>query len=37
MKIVSTFSIIARDPVTSEIGIAVQSKFLAVGSNVKWA
>ena len=37
MKIVSTFSIIARDPVTKEIGIAVQSKFLAVGSNVIWA
>lgn len=37
MKIVSTFSIIARDPITKEIGIAVQSKFLAVGSGVIWA
>lgn len=37
MKIVSTFSIIGRDPVTKEIGIAVQSKFLAVGSGVIWA
>lgn len=32
-----TFSIIGFDPVTKELGIAVQSKFLAVGSVVPWA
>ena len=37
MKNISTFSIIARDPLTGELGIAVQSKFLAVGSCVPWA
>ncbi len=33
----STFSIVALDPITGELGIAVQSKFLAVGSAVPWA
>ena len=33
----STFSIVARDPDTGELGIAVQSKFLAVGAVVPWA
>lgn len=37
MKKIATFSIVARDPNTSELGIAVQSKFLAVGSAVPWA
>jgi len=37
MKNIATFSIVARDPLTGEIGIAVQSKFLAVGSAVPWA
>src|SRR2546421_10599184 len=32
-----TFSIVARDPQTGELGIAVQSKFLAVGGVVPWA
>ncbi len=32
-----TFSIIARDIQTGELGIAVQSKFLAVGAVVPWA
>lgn len=32
-----TFSIVARDPQTGELGIAVQSKFLAVGAVVPWA
>lgn len=32
-----TFSIVARDPQTGEVGIAVQSKFLAVGAVVPWA
>jgi uncharacterized Ntn-hydrolase superfamily protein len=34
---ISTFSIVGRDPNTGELGIAVQSKFLAVGSAVPWA
>ena len=33
----STFSIVAYDPETGELGVAVQSKFLAVGSAVPWA
>lgn len=37
MKHISTFSIVARDPVTQELGVAVQSKFLAVGAVVPWA
>jgi uncharacterized Ntn-hydrolase superfamily protein len=37
MKTIATFSIVARDPLTGEIGIAVSSKFLAVGSAVPWA
>lgn len=36
-KIVATFSIVAHDPNTKEWGIAVQSRFLAVGSVVPWA
>ncbi|HEY7415747.1 MAG TPA: DUF1028 domain-containing protein [Ktedonobacteraceae bacterium] len=32
-----TFSIVARDTQTGEMGIAVQSKFLAVGAVVPWA
>jgi len=32
-----TFSIVAADPVTEEVGVAVQSKFLAVGALVSWA
>lgn len=34
---VSTFSIVARDPDTGDLGIAVESKFLAVGAVVPWA
>jgi uncharacterized Ntn-hydrolase superfamily protein len=33
----STFSIVARDPANGDLGVAVQSKFLAVGSVVPWA
>jgi uncharacterized Ntn-hydrolase superfamily protein len=33
----STFSIVARDPTNGDLGVAVQSKFLAVGSVVPWA
>jgi uncharacterized Ntn-hydrolase superfamily protein len=35
--LISTFSIVARDPQTGEIGVAVQSKFVAVGSVVPYA
>lgn len=34
---VATFSIVARDPATGELGIGVQSRFLAVGAVVPWA
>jgi uncharacterized Ntn-hydrolase superfamily protein len=34
--VLSTFSIVAADPVQRELGIAVQSKFLAVGAVVPW-
>jgi uncharacterized Ntn-hydrolase superfamily protein len=37
MPVPSTFSIVARDPATGDLGIAVQSKFLAVGAVVPWA
>lgn len=33
----STFSIVALDPATGELGVAVASKFLAVGAVVPWA
>src|SRR5262245_41201264 len=32
-----TFSIVARDPHSGDLGVAVQSKFLAVGAVVPWA
>src|SRR4051812_41582964 len=32
-----TFSIVARDPVTGDIGVAVQSHYFSVGSAVTWA
>ena len=32
-----TFSIVARDPANDDLGVAVASKFLAVGSVVPWA
>src|SRR5882672_1659213 len=34
---VNTFSIVARDPQTGEIGVAVQSHWFAVGQIVPWA
>ncbi len=34
---IATFSIVARDPSNGDLGVAVQSKFLAVGSVVPWA
>lgn len=35
--LLSTFSIVACDPLAQEWGIAVQSKFLSVGAVVPWA
>src|SRR5215217_1350670 len=36
-EIIATFSIVGLDPETNSLGVAVQSKFLAVGSVVPWA
>lgn len=36
-KLVATFSIAGFDPETNALGVAVQSKFLAVGAIVPWA
>jgi uncharacterized Ntn-hydrolase superfamily protein len=36
-RCVSTFSIVAYDPATGDLGIAVESKFLGVGAVVPWA
>ena len=36
-KLVATFSIVAYDPENGDLGVAVQSKFLAVGAVVPWA
>ena len=36
-KTIATFSIVAFEPETDSLGVAVQSKFLAVGSVVPWA
>ena len=35
--LISTFSIVARDSATGELGVAVASRFFAVGSVVPWA
>lgn len=35
-RLVSTFSIVGRDPENGDLGIAVQSKFLGVGVVVPW-
>jgi uncharacterized Ntn-hydrolase superfamily protein len=35
--LVSTYSIVARDPQTGEMGVAVQSHWFSVGSIVTWA
>ena len=37
MRPVHTFSIVARDPNTGELGVAVQSHWFSVGSVVPWA
>jgi uncharacterized Ntn-hydrolase superfamily protein len=35
--VIATFSIVARDSTNGDLGVAVASKFLAVGSVVPWA
>jgi uncharacterized Ntn-hydrolase superfamily protein len=37
LRPVHTFSIVARDPETGELGVAVQSHWFSVGSTVPWA
>src|ERR1051326_5321346 len=37
LRPVHTFSIVARDPATGQIGVAVQSHWFAVGQLVPWA
>src|SRR3977135_686394 len=37
LRPVHTFSIVARDPDTGEIGVAVQSHWFSVGAIVPWA
>jgi uncharacterized Ntn-hydrolase superfamily protein len=32
-----TYSIVARDPATAEMGVAVQSHWFSVGQIVPWA
>ncbi|HEX9011551.1 MAG TPA: DUF1028 domain-containing protein, partial [Holophagaceae bacterium] len=34
---VHTYSIVARDATTGELGVAVQSHWFSVGSSVPWA
>lgn len=36
-RTIATFSIVAFDPATGDLGVAVQSKFFAVGTVVPWA
>src|SRR5881227_2522888 len=37
LRPVHTFSIVARDPATGELGVAVQSHWFSVGPIVPWA
>lgn len=37
LRPVSTYSIVARDPATGQLGVAVQSHWFSVGSVVSWA
>ena len=37
LRPVSTYSIVARDPATGELGVAVQSHWFSVGARVPWA
>jgi uncharacterized Ntn-hydrolase superfamily protein len=36
-RLAHTFSIVARDPATGELGVAVQSHWFSVGTDVVWA
>lgn len=36
-RVVATYSIVAFDPATGDLGVAVQSKFFGVGTVVPWA
>src|SRR5829696_7211306 len=36
LRPVHTFSIVARDPATGELGVAVQSHWFSVGTTVTW-
>ena len=36
-RLVSTFSIVAFDPKTKDLGVAVQSRYFSVGTAVPWA
>lgn len=36
-QLISTFSIVALDPSTKDLGVAVQSRYFSVGSTVPWA
>src|SRR3990172_3169959 len=37
LRPVHTYSIVARDPATGELGVAVQSHWFSVGALVPWA
>src|SRR5918994_2427901 len=37
LRPVNTYSIVARDPATGQLGVAVQSHWFSVGSIVSWA
>src|SRR5687768_6862431 len=37
LRPVHTYSIVARDPATGQLGVAVQSHWFSVGSVVPWA
>jgi uncharacterized Ntn-hydrolase superfamily protein len=36
-RLAATYSIVARDPLTGEMGVAVQSNYFSVGTRVSWA
>jgi len=36
-RLAATYSIVARDAATGELGVAVQSNYFAVGTDVSWA
>jgi uncharacterized Ntn-hydrolase superfamily protein len=37
LRLAATYSIVARDPATGELGVAVQSNYFSVGTEVSWA